>query len=83
VEQRKGYARGCEGLTGEPRDDDRVLASGEEKRRTLELRGHFSKHRDGLAFELREVAADSVLHRDNWTGRLRVNPRPGVAPGSS
>jgi len=37
--------------------NDRILATGEQEHRPLELRGHFTKDVNGLGFKLIEVAA--------------------------
>jgi hypothetical protein len=55
VHDRERELPGPEGLLGEPEQDDRVLAAGEQQYRPLELRRDLAEDVDGLGLELVEV----------------------------
>jgi hypothetical protein len=57
----KRDARRRKRLARQPRENDRVLATGEQQGRPLELSGYFAKHMDAFAFELWQMAAGRQL----------------------
>src|SRR6188472_1205036 len=55
VHEREGEATGAERLLGEPQENDRVLAAGEEEHRAFELGGDLAHYVDRLGLERVEV----------------------------
>ena len=55
VHEREGEATGAERLLGEPQEDDRVLAAGEEEHRPFELGGDLAHDVDRLGLERVEM----------------------------